>query len=61
MNNIFCVRADFGRYKEDFIKGGFVAIGWLWGTNLSHIQSRDKLYPLYKADRPEDNCAPPKP
>lgn len=54
MNNIFCVRADFGKYTEDFINGGYVAIGWLWGIDLSHIQSREELYPLYKADRPED-------
>ena len=54
MNNIYCVRADFGRYTEDFIKGDYVAIGWLSTTDLSSIKSRDELYPLYKADYPND-------
>ena len=29
MNRVWCVRAEFGTYTEVFVKGGFVAIGWL--------------------------------
>ncbi|QNR86758.1 restriction endonuclease [Pedobacter riviphilus] len=54
MDKIYCVRADFGKYAHEFINGGYVGIGWLWGTNLSHIQSKDDLYPLYKAEYPND-------
>ncbi len=54
MNNIYCVRADFGKYTAEFIKGGYVAIGWLGYDNLSQLQTREELYPLYKKDYPND-------
>lgn len=54
MNNIFCVRADFGQYTDDFIRGGYVAIGWIREFDLSHITTRDEIYPLYKKVHPDD-------
>jgi len=48
------VRAEFGTYTRQFVDGGYVAIGWIDGTDLSHIKSRDELYPLYKAEHPQD-------
>jgi len=51
---LYCVRADFGRYTTQFIAGGYVAIGWLSDQDLSHIGSREELYPLYKAAYPDD-------
>lgn len=54
MNNIYCVRADFGKYADEFIKGGYIAIGWLWGVDLSYIQTRDELYPIYREHHPSD-------
>ncbi len=54
MNNIFCVRADFGQYTQDFLKGGYVAIGWLKDFNLKDIKTRDEIYPLYKQAHPND-------
>jgi predicted Mrr-cat superfamily restriction endonuclease len=52
--NIYVVRAEFGKYAEEFIQGGYVAIGWLPNINLEHISSRDELYPIYKAENPKD-------
>ena len=52
--NIYVVRADFGKYAEDFVKGGYVAIGWLKNDNLENIKTRDEIYPLYKAANPTD-------
>jgi restriction system protein len=56
MNSIelYCVRADFGTYTKQFIDGGYVAIGWLPNNDLSDIRTRDELYPLYKAEYPQD-------
>ncbi len=48
MTNVWCVRADYGKYTEKFLDGGFVAIGFgLVDQDLSHIRSRDELYPIY--------------
>lgn len=52
--NLYCVRAEFGTYTQQFIDGGYVAIGWLPNNNLSEITSRDELYPLYKKEYPKD-------
>ena len=54
MKNIYCVRADFGKYTEDFLKGGFVGIGWLPNNDLSQIHHRDELYSLYRLEYPND-------
>jgi restriction system protein len=53
--NLFCVRAYFGRYTKHFIDGSYVAIGWLSDNDLSEIQGRDEIYPLYKTAYPDDN------
>jgi len=54
VSNVFCVRAEFGTYTQQFVSGGYVAIGWMSNTNLSVISTRDELYPLYKAAHPDD-------
>ncbi len=54
MTGVFCVRAEFGSYTKYFVAGGYVAIGWIPGTDLSAIKTRDELYPLYRASRPQD-------
>lgn len=55
MNNVWCVRAEFGTYTQLFVDGGYVAIGWLGDNNLSAVTTRDELYPLYKAKYPKDS------
>jgi len=54
MKKVYCVRAEFGTYTEEFINGGYVAIGWLPDTDLSEIESKDDLYPIYKKTYPKD-------
>ena len=54
MANLFCVRADFGKHTQAFLKGNYVAIGWLPKDDLSEIKSREELYPLYRAAHPKD-------
>lgn len=54
MNNVFCVRADFGTYTKQFVDGGYAAIGWIDETDLSHVTTREELYPLYKQSHPKD-------
>lgn len=47
---IYCVRGNFGEYTQQFLEGGFVAIGWLEDDNLSSIKTNDydKLTSIYK-------------
>jgi len=54
MTNVWCVRAEYGRYAKDFVGGGYVAIGWMPNTDLSAIKSKDEIYPLYRTVHPED-------
>ena len=52
--NVFCVRAEYGKYAKHFVKGGYVAIGWLPQVDLSEVKTRDPLYDLYRQAYPED-------
>jgi predicted Mrr-cat superfamily restriction endonuclease len=54
MPELFCVRAEFGNYTNHFLKGNYIAIGWLSDTDLARIKNRDELYPIYKREHPED-------
>jgi len=54
MINVWCVRAEFGTYTKHFVEGGYVAIGWLPGRDLSGITLRESLYPIYKEAYPKD-------
>lgn len=51
---LYCVRADFGRYTQHFLDGNYIGIGWLPNNDLSNIQKREELYPLYKIAHPKD-------
>ena len=52
--SLYCVRADFGKYTKRFIDGNYVAIGWLPKDDLSSVQTREELYPLYRKEYPQD-------
>jgi predicted Mrr-cat superfamily restriction endonuclease len=49
--NCWCVRADFGKFTEDFIKGGYAAIGFIYGINLTGY-SQEELKVLYEQANP---------
>ncbi len=52
--NLFCVRTEYGSYTKHFIEGGYIGIGWLSDSDLSAIDTKDKLYPIYKKGHPND-------
>ncbi len=54
MNRLWCVRAEFGTYVPQFLKGGYVGIGWMDSHDLSGIRAKEDLYPLYKKEHPKD-------
>ncbi len=54
MTNVWCVRGEYGRFTQYFLDGGYVAIGWFNDQNLSHIKTREELYPLYRVTYPND-------
>ncbi|MCI0651273.1 MAG: hypothetical protein L0Z55_05265 [Planctomycetes bacterium] len=54
MNSVFCVRAEFGIYTQQFVSGGYVAIGWMANSNHSAIATREEHCPLYKTAHPDD-------
>ena len=51
---VYCVRAEYGTYTQLFLDGGYAAIGWMPNKDLSAINTRDELYPLYKEAHPAD-------
>jgi len=54
MTNVWCVRAEFGLYAQNFIDGGYAAIGWLESSNLDGVSSRDHLKQLYRQYHPNE-------
>ena len=54
MTRVWCVRGEYGRFAQDFVHGGYVAVNWLNDIDLSNIKTRDELYPLYKKAYPQD-------
>lgn len=52
--NLFCVRAEFGSYTKQFLDGNYAGIGWLPKNDLSKVNLRDEIYPLYKKEYPND-------
>lgn len=52
---VYCVRAEYGDYTQNFVEGGYVAIGWLHEEDLQSISAdeNDKLQKLYKMYYPE--------
>lgn len=56
MPNVFCVRADFGRYADAFRDSGYVAIGWLEDKDLGGMAEADSnlLQEWYRQAYPND-------
>jgi restriction system protein len=41
MTNVWCVRAEYGRFTKQFVDGGYAAVGWLNDQDLSPIKTRE--------------------
>ena len=44
---VWVVRADGGKYTDDFVAGGYVAVGWF---DLSSVDSRDEIRRRYERE-----------
>ncbi len=53
MPNIFVVRAEFGKYIRNFIRGGYAAVGWMPETDLTAVENREELEQLFEYEHPE--------
>lgn len=54
MSNVYCVRADGGKYAEHFLRGGYAGVGWNEiGQDLGHVRTREELYDLVREAYPE--------
>ncbi len=54
MTNVWCVRAEYGKYTDAFVTGGYIGLGWIPDVDLSHIKDRSELYPIYQKTYPQD-------
>lgn len=54
MPNVWCVRADYGRFAEHFVKGGYAAIGWFDDFDIATVKDRQEVATLYPAHHPDD-------
>lgn len=51
--SVYRVRAEFGKYTEQFLKGGYVAIDYGIGADLSQVTMREEIATLYRTNYPE--------
>ena len=54
MTNVWCVRSEFGKYTDNFVSGGYAAVGWIRGSDLTGITDREEFRRLYRKDQPQD-------
>lgn len=54
MTNVWCVRAEFGKYAQTFGRSGYAAIGLIENRSLADRRSREKNQVLYRAACPND-------
>ena len=53
MTNVWSVRADLGKYAQNFVDGGYAAVGWLRHTDLTEVKTRDEIKALCKKAHPD--------
>ena len=54
MQNVWCVRADYGTYTKNFVQGGYVAVGYGLASSLADVTSRETLTTIYKQANPSE-------
>ncbi len=57
MAEIWCVRAVYGKYAQQFLEGAYIAIGWLDKVDLSDVNSREQVWNLYVDYYKEDTSS----
>ena len=53
MKNVWCVRAEFGSYTNNFVNGGYVAIDYNIDSSLENVSTRDELNVLIRKAYPD--------
>ena len=54
MTNVWVVRAEFGKYTQNFLTGGYAAIGWIPKQDLLAVKTRNEVEKLYRQAYPKD-------
>lgn len=54
MTNVWCVRAEFGKYAQAFIQGNYAAIGWIENKSLADCRNREDIQAQYRQAYPND-------
>ena len=54
MTDVWVVRAEFGKYTDNFVAGGYVGAGWINDKDLSAVKDKDELYPMYQRVNPHE-------
>ncbi len=57
MGRVFCVRAEYGLYTQDFVQGGYAGLGWLDGQDLSGVDFGDLRDRLKDAHPDKSNAS----
>jgi restriction system protein len=52
MTDVYCVRADYGKYVNYFLRGGYAAIGWEIDRDLSTLASIEDIRAVYEKSYP---------
>ena len=53
MSTIWMVSAEFGRYTEHFVNGGYAAVGWLDKEDLTSVHSRAEIFQRFREAHPD--------
>ena len=54
MPRIWMVSAQFGIHTNTWVEGGYAAVGWLPGEDLTSVDSRDEIFRRYREVHPEE-------
>ena len=53
MAQVWCVRADGGRYAEQWVRGGFAGIAFGISEDLGGVQTRDEITKVFQSHHPD--------
>ena len=57
MTSVWVVRSEYGTYSSHFVKGSYVAAGWLREHDLTASTSREAVVDLYKVEHPDQKSS----
>ena len=53
MAKIWMVSAYFGNYTNTWVEGGYAAVGWLGGEDLTSVHSREEILQRFRDAHPD--------